>query len=306
MTCAWRYVRSSPIWSAIFRPHRQTYRRWRLDSVCLFALKRSMVPVNSEKLGGGLEVIYDPSQTVPRQRFTIAHELGHVLIERIQPGANQNAKEVERICNLIAAELLMPEEVFRQDSREPLTPTRIFGLARRYETSLIATAYRCADLAPIGIMIASEGTIQRSSGRLMESHLAKNDELLGIAERACNGERGSVQMTVTHGAQAETGQLVTSRSVVVPERCWFLTPAPPAPSHKRYRLILTPHSASIEQGSNRRPLPTCAQKRPALTEFPSRDCLAHMRVSVDSSINTPENHSSGGKFGARRPGPQTL
>ena len=78
----------------------------------------------------GLEIIYSSDQSKPRQRFTIAHELGHLLIAKIHPRANQRAKEVERLCDLIAAELLMPTDVFRKDIKQPVTHSRIYSLAR--------------------------------------------------------------------------------------------------------------------------------------------------------------------------------
>jgi Zn-dependent peptidase ImmA (M78 family) len=102
---------------------------------------------------------------VNRQRFTIAHECGHLLLHagdvhvdhdfRINrrdeiSGLAVNAEEIE--ANRFAAELLMPYVMIRDDLMDHEIDAEdeedIRKLARRYGVSLQAMSYRVANLLP--------------------------------------------------------------------------------------------------------------------------------------------------------------
>jgi Zn-dependent peptidase ImmA (M78 family)/DNA-binding XRE family transcriptional regulator len=94
-------------------------------------------------------------QAPVRQRFSVAHELGHFVlhhsdrhfidygvpsaVEGELPGYNW---EHERAANQFAAELLMPAEMVRQDART----TALSRLATRYDVSQEAMGFRLANL----------------------------------------------------------------------------------------------------------------------------------------------------------------
>jgi Zn-dependent peptidase ImmA (M78 family) len=93
-----------------------------------------------------------------RKRFAIAHELGHLELNH-NPGEvtecaekhfllwykGQNQNEVE--ANVFAAELLMPEELFRVRLQETLPSMELIEtLAAEFRTTLTATAIRHVDL----------------------------------------------------------------------------------------------------------------------------------------------------------------
>lgn len=104
-----------------------------------------------------------------RGRFTVAHELGHILLceglsdepemlRALQESANWEA--VERLCNQAAAELLMPAEDFRhQVEDDEITGTMVTRLRRRYGVSLSALAIRFDEL--LGLAVSSWGRYQR-------------------------------------------------------------------------------------------------------------------------------------------------
>jgi Zn-dependent peptidase ImmA (M78 family) len=146
----------------------------------------------------GLEVVVNPQQPTVRQRFTIAHELGHVMIRQLQPAANQSTKEIERICDLFAVELLMPESIFRKHLPKEITLLDIRRLAGLHQTSLLATAHRCAELSEMTVVVAAHGKIEQVSGRMRGSTALKDEQVLNIADRACNGEGGTTQIFLTH------------------------------------------------------------------------------------------------------------
>jgi hypothetical protein len=81
-----------------------------------------------------------------RQRFTVAHELGHAVFAATGPGYPRKGKEVERLCDKIAVELLMPAGAFRQQISPPVTLPDVFRASRVFQTSLSATTVRCGEL----------------------------------------------------------------------------------------------------------------------------------------------------------------
>ena len=94
-----------------------------------------------------------------RQRFSFAHELGHLLLMSFDykaagqltakhRGSGHNDEE-ERLCDQIAAEILMPRVGFLNDAKRLGWTLRSLGpLAHLYETSIPATATRMVGLFP--------------------------------------------------------------------------------------------------------------------------------------------------------------
>lgn len=120
----------------------------------------------------GVNALHHPN----RQRFTIAHELGHFVLHGDQPGVfvdglmvhfradrsseSSDPREIE--ANAFAAGLLMPEHFLRADLRggtvDPLDDAAVRALALRYEVSQQALTIRLASLgliAGLGAMPAS-------------------------------------------------------------------------------------------------------------------------------------------------------
>ena len=100
-----------------------------------------------------------------RQRFTIAHELGHLLLHtgdqvhvdrgfevRLRSDESSKGTDIdEKEANLFAAELLMPKEFVDRDlaelQNEDLTEERtVENLAKKYNVSTSAFAFRLAYL----------------------------------------------------------------------------------------------------------------------------------------------------------------
>jgi hypothetical protein len=110
--------------------------------------------------GSGFKVVLKEAASdgeKARQRFSFAHELAHLLLQitgyddkfksspkyRRHNGRNYE----ERLCDQIAAEILMPRPAFIEDADNMGWSLDNLGpLARRYETSIPATARRMVDL----------------------------------------------------------------------------------------------------------------------------------------------------------------
>ena len=81
--------------------------------------------------------------TVERTRFTVAHELGHLLLN-IPPGCDN-----ERICNQFAGTLLLPPQTLKEEigeKRSLLTLEEMIDLRMVYGMSIAALIHQAYDL----------------------------------------------------------------------------------------------------------------------------------------------------------------
>lgn len=94
-----------------------------------------------------------------RQRFTVAHELGHFLLHenkdtfvdyRRPPGEGSVRTPKEREADMFAAALLMPEKILARDykalGKQVIGKEEIFFLAKRYGVSKEAMEFRIINL----------------------------------------------------------------------------------------------------------------------------------------------------------------
>ncbi len=95
---------------------------------------------------GELVIKLNAQSSFVRQRFTLAHEVAHLLL-RTEPAFRGNRKSdvyLERACDVIAAELLMPSAEganFVRDLGEP-SPEKLSTIASRYSVSMQTAAIR--------------------------------------------------------------------------------------------------------------------------------------------------------------------
>ncbi len=128
----------------------------------------------SDSTRSGYKIIlkdYGRETLSSRQRFSFAHELAHLLLRKsgISMAAGPTSKHrhvsssnpEERLCDQIAAEILMPRADFQNTGNsEGWTLKSLGRLAAKYETSMEATARRMVDLMPepsiLGVWNSSE------------------------------------------------------------------------------------------------------------------------------------------------------
>ena len=89
------------------------------------------------RLREGHTIEIPETDAVARQRFTVAHELGHSILRHTVP---HDKLEIE--ANAFAAELLLPREELRKAVNEYLAFQQI---AARFKASRPATLYALAD-----------------------------------------------------------------------------------------------------------------------------------------------------------------
>ena len=94
----------------------------------------------------GLVIVYSPYLSLERRRFTIAHEIAHALFETSGPRFPRYGRELERLCDMFATEILMPKKAFLKAIGSDITLNKVFEVASIFQTSLSATAIRFCEL----------------------------------------------------------------------------------------------------------------------------------------------------------------
>ena len=114
---------------------------------------------------GTFRIVCAAGQSAARRRFTIAHELAHVLFESSGPRAPRVGTELERLCDMLAAEVLMPRALFQSALGGAIVDSvAVRALASQFQTSLTATAIRCVDFCPISVVDVDRGQVRWRRG----------------------------------------------------------------------------------------------------------------------------------------------
>ena len=147
-----------------------------------------------------------PNQLV-RQRFSFAHELGHLLLQKSQQTGialkyrgHGHSNAEERLCDQIAAEVLMPRLTFQEDAwLDGWSLRNLLDLARKYDTSVPATAIRMIDLMPEEALMGVWEFGGNGKFNLKWSHTGKTDyrvpggsisnKRLGLAAQAWSSDQ---------------------------------------------------------------------------------------------------------------------
>ena len=103
----------------------------------------------------GLRIEIASSASPTRKRFTFAHELGHAVFASTGPRYPREGEELERLCDRLAVELLMPRGAFVAALKEPLTFDLIRDVASLFGISITACAVRCAELRNVLVLEAT-------------------------------------------------------------------------------------------------------------------------------------------------------
>ncbi len=91
-------------------------------------------------------------RSVQRSRFTLAHEIGHILIARDERVARRKHQlegdDIEKLCDWIAASILMPRRWIVQYARRDLYNLSVLRLiANKADVSMSAAAVRLAEVS---------------------------------------------------------------------------------------------------------------------------------------------------------------
>jgi hypothetical protein len=144
------------------------------------AIELQDVPFSGElrPCNGTYMIVCSVHLSPSRRRFTIAHEMAHAIFERTGPNCPRSGVELERLCDMLATELLMPKSSFVKHAGPDPSIDKIFELAQTFQTSLMATAIRCAELLGISVfeienhsVLWGHGVVKKGPVRRLEGHL---------------------------------------------------------------------------------------------------------------------------------------
>ncbi|MDQ3816060.1 MAG: ImmA/IrrE family metallo-endopeptidase [Acidobacteriota bacterium] len=155
----------------------------------------------SLKDGGGYLIDVNKSHPENRRRFTIAHEIGHTFFFDLESDlttrlrlqvADTNLTDIkanryeEYLCNLAAAEILMPSKPFSTNvqSAGPTAKT-IITLSRLFKTSIWATSRRLIEVCPFPKLLVALWEYQPAYGIYQTSWVVQSAK-----------NRGSQKLTV--------------------------------------------------------------------------------------------------------------
>ena len=96
------------------------------------------------QLDDGLEIAYSASEVETRRRFTIAHEIAHAVFERTGPHCPRRGRELEKLCDMVASQILVPQHVFDSFASRPTPLAEIRQLASKFRVSVTMMAIRCS------------------------------------------------------------------------------------------------------------------------------------------------------------------
>ena len=112
-------------------------------------------------------ITVNSASSVERRRFSAAHELGHWVRDRGRVaaacseemlGARWQNKDRESGANRFAADLLLPDPIFRPRARNrPITLSTVRDLGTAFRTSVTATAIRLVELGSFPGMVLCSG-----------------------------------------------------------------------------------------------------------------------------------------------------
>lgn len=104
----------------------------RVDSRCVTAENKHPV------------IIYNKTLLADRQRFSLAYQLGHLIMHVYQDV--DWTRDVSHEANLFASEFLMPEKDIRRDFANGITLALLAQLKKKWKVSMISLLYRADDL----------------------------------------------------------------------------------------------------------------------------------------------------------------
>jgi Zn-dependent peptidase ImmA (M78 family) len=139
---------------------------------------------------GSRRAFYNPTYSDGRVNFSIAHEIVHSFFPNSARGArfrtlsaegSREANELERLCDLGAAELLMPADEFLIALDGQWGLANLASLCDRFGSSYEATVYRLATTSP---NVALAGLLQyrrrkdeeRTAGKAQQQNLFGDDD----------------------------------------------------------------------------------------------------------------------------------
>lgn len=153
---------------------------------------------------GGFKIIYFAKMSHVRKRWTLAHELAHAMFEGTGPNPPRRGRELERLCDMIAAEILLPRKQLSTRIQGDVCINDVLELATAFETSVTATAIRCAELRGVSVFETENGKLRWGYGAVRHDFdIASDSSLSHVVSSAAHSDAGSEQVSLVIGHRAD-------------------------------------------------------------------------------------------------------
>lgn len=136
----------------------------RVDIEACFPDPELMIAGELRKTEDGFAIAYSDGERLTRRRFTIAHEVAHAVFERTGPHCPRKGKELEKLCDMIASQILVPDSTLRREAKPPIDLDEVKRLARLFQVSQTTMALRCCDHFPIVCGKVTDGQVDWCAG----------------------------------------------------------------------------------------------------------------------------------------------
>lgn len=153
--------------------------------------------------GKGFKIIYSSQMSNGRKRWTVAHEMAHAIFEKTGRNAPRSGCELERLCDMIATELLLPWIHFAPRIRENVCLENVLRLAQIFRTSITSTAIRCAEICGVSVFEMNGKQLRAPHGEVRSVHdIISEPALACIVSSSMNSIFGSDELFMSLGNRA--------------------------------------------------------------------------------------------------------
>lgn len=169
------------------------------------------MPLSGElrRHGSQFRVAYSSYLPLVQRRFTIAHELGHAVFAMSGPHYPRVGEELERICDMFAAEFLMPTTEFQNRLGDNPTVEKILELAAFFKSPLLSAAIRAAEFTNSAVFIIEDHQkVTWSYGGVRKGPFHKNNYYLKNAlELVITNPSGDITFAMSGERELTEGKL---------------------------------------------------------------------------------------------------
>jgi hypothetical protein len=147
------------------------------------------------RTGTGFTIYYSSYLSVHPRRFTIAHEIGHALLETSSHVPPKQCREVERLCDMIAAEILMPRRLMEGRLKDRPNLKLVFEISKTFQVSLSAAAVRCAELSSVTVFGVEGSRVVWANGFVRRGPVdGLGSDLRAAVDKAVQGLRAEEEV----------------------------------------------------------------------------------------------------------------
>jgi O-acetyl-ADP-ribose deacetylase (regulator of RNase III) len=200
---------------------------------------QEVLEARTSSLGTKFRIEYNPNRGINRARYSVAHEIAHTLFpdcadairNRIPyHGGEGDSWQLEMLCNIGAAEILMPVGSGLECPTDPEDFTRLLDLRERFKVSTEALLLRMARLCGLSVFAAS---VDQRHSQPVINYVISNFANIRIKEGTALSSHSVVTQCTAIGF---TAQGTEKWPIVGPVQIQCVG-VPPYPGHVKPRVL---------------------------------------------------------------------